>query len=288
MSTDLLTRHEIDVEDVEYLRHGGKPLLARLLRPRGTGPFPLVVDLHGGAWCRGDRLDDAATNEALARSGLAVAALDFRMPPDTSYPGSLADIHYAIRWLKSRAGELRVRPDSVGLMGISSGGHQAMLLAMRPRDPRYAALPLAANVDATVRCVILCWPVIDPLGRYNYAKRLVADGGPHAEFGSRVIPSHDQYWVSEEAMTEGNPTMALERGEKVLMPPVLYLQGTADIAHPRPNLDRFVAAYRKAGGRLELKFFEGVGEAFVKKDPRSPQSLAAIDAIVEYAHRELR
>lgn len=290
MTTTELTRYEIDVEDVEYLRHGNKALLLRMFKPRGIGPFPLVVDLHGGAWCRGDRTDDTPLNDPLARTGVVVVALDFRMPPDAPYPGSLADIHYAIRWLKARAGELHTRPDKVGLMGISSGGHQAMLLAMRPGDPRYSALPLAAKpaVDASVRCVILCWPVIDPLGRYNYAKNLQAGGGPNAELGSRVIPSHDQYWRTEAAMTEGNPTMALERGEKVQMPPVLYLQGTADLAHPRPNLDRFVAAYRKAGGRLDLQFFEGVGEAFVKKDPHSPASLAAIDKIIEFVHREIR
>ena len=84
----------IDVEDVEYLRHGNKPLLARLFKPRGTGPFPLIVELHGGAWCKGDRLNDTALNEPLAKSGVVVAALDFRMPPaDAGYPASMADIN---------------------------------------------------------------------------------------------------------------------------------------------------------------------------------------------------
>ena len=41
---------DLDIEDIEYLRHGDKPLLARLFKPRGTGPFPLVVEIHGGAW----------------------------------------------------------------------------------------------------------------------------------------------------------------------------------------------------------------------------------------------
>ena len=45
-------RYDIKVEDVEYIRHGGTPLLARLYRPQGTGPFPIMVELHGGAWCR--------------------------------------------------------------------------------------------------------------------------------------------------------------------------------------------------------------------------------------------
>ena len=58
MTTAVLSSYQIDIEDVEYLRHADKPLLARLFKPRGAGPFPLVVELHGGAWCRGDRRND--------------------------------------------------------------------------------------------------------------------------------------------------------------------------------------------------------------------------------------
>ncbi len=286
--TSVLSRYEIDVEDLEYLRHGAKPLLLRAFKPRGQGPFPIVIDLHGGAWCRGDRNDDTAINEALARSGVLVAALDFRQPPDGGYPHAQADINYAIRWLKARAGEFAARADKVGVMGISSGGQQAMMAAFRPADPRYAALPLAGeSADASVHCVILCWPVIDPLGRYQYARNLVGSTRSGADMAERWIESHDQYWGSEQAMADGSVTRALERGEKGPLPPVIYLQGSADVAHPRPNLDAFVAAYRKAGGRVELNFFDGVGEAFVKKDPTSAASIACIDKIVEFVHREL-
>src|SRR5712692_1924653 len=145
MSTRAPGTYEIAVEDVEYLRHGDRPLLARVYKPLGTGPFPLVVELHGGAWVHSDRLGDEIMNEPLARSGVVVAALDFRMPPEAPYPASVADINYAIRWLKARAADLGSRPDLVGVLGISSGAHQAMLGAMRPRDPRYAAVPLPAG-----------------------------------------------------------------------------------------------------------------------------------------------
>ena len=86
--------YDIDVQDGEYLRHGETPLLARLFIPRGSGPFPIMVELHGGAWERGDLLNGNAANEALAKSGVIVAALDFRVPPVASYPASLADIHH--------------------------------------------------------------------------------------------------------------------------------------------------------------------------------------------------
>ncbi len=130
------TSHQIDVEDVEYLRHGDKPLLARVFKPRGQGPFPLVIQLHGGAWFRGDRNSDNLMNEALAKSGVVVAALDFRQPPESSYPGSMQDINYAVRWFKANAKRFNARADRVALKGSSSGAHQAMLSAMRPEDAR--------------------------------------------------------------------------------------------------------------------------------------------------------
>ncbi len=54
MEAIALTNHDLEIEDIEYLRYGDKPLLLRLLKPAGAGPFPLIVQLHGGAWCRGD------------------------------------------------------------------------------------------------------------------------------------------------------------------------------------------------------------------------------------------
>jgi acetyl esterase len=283
--------YEIKVEDVEYLRHGDTSLLMRLYRPQGSGPFPIMVELHGGAWCRQDRLADKVIHEPLARSGVLVASLDFRQPPVASYPGSCQDINYGIRWLKAKAGELGGRADLVGSMGNSSGGHLAMLLAMKPFDARYAALPLPAgspSVDATVKCVIMCSPVIDPLGRYHYAKALKAKGQPYPEIVDSVLPCHDAYWKTEEAMADGTPALALEKGETVEMPPVLYLQGTNDDAHPRPQLDRFVAAYRKAGGRLDLELFEGEAQGFIMRKAGSPASNRALDLIIEFTHKQLR
>jgi acetyl esterase len=281
--------YEIEVKDVEYVRHGDKALLARLFKPRGSGPFPLLVELHGGAWCHGDRLNDAVINEALAKTGVLVMALDFRMPPAAPYPASLADINYAIRWLKNHAADLGGRSDLVGVLGVSSGGHQGMLAAMRPRDPRYSALQLpdGAAVDASLHFAIMCWPVIDPLGRYHYAKRLKEGGKPYPDLVDQVLPCHDQYWQTEEAMAEGNPVLALERGERLELPPVLYLQGTRDVAHPRPDLERFVAQYRKAGGQVELELFDDEGQAFITRNASSPNARKAIDRIIDFVHKQV-
>jgi len=286
MTSTVLPDQEISIEDIEYLRHGDKPLLARIFRPKGKGPFPMIVEVHGGAWCRGTRLNNKVIHEKLAKSGVVVAAVDFRMPPDAAYPGSIADVNYAVRWFKANAARFGAQAGRVGLLGTSSGGHIAMLAAMKPHDPRYAALPLAGGFDGAVRCVIMGWPVIDPLGRYHHALKLKADGD--SDLADHVANDHLKYWGNEAAMAEGSTTIALERGDKVLTPPVLYLQGIQDYNHPRANLDRFVAGYRKAGGKVELHLFEGMGEAFITTDATSPAAKSAIEKIIEFVHREIR
>ena len=283
------TTYEIDVQDVEYLRHGDIPLLARLFTPRGSGPFPIMVELHGGAWVRGDRLIGNAANEALARNGVIVAALDFRVPPVASYPASFADIHYGIRWCKAQAKSWNGIPDKVGAMGTSSGAHQAMLLGMRPHDSRYAALSQSngsTGVDGALACVIMVSPVIDPLGRYQYAKGLRDDCTPPAGMAERVAPMHDLYWETEEAMAEAAPARALAAGERMELPPTLCLARSYEEAHPRPDLDEFIAQYRNAGGQIDVKIFEGEGERLLQ-DVATPDAQEALERMTAFIRQHL-
>src|SRR5438270_532390 len=139
-------RHfDVKVEDVEYRRDGDRAWLAMVYRPQGAGPFPALLEIHGGAWNSGDRTSNPALAEGLAASGIVVASIDFRMGGADPYPSSLVDINYATRWLKAHAREFNAEPASVGGLGVSSGGHLIMLSAMRPHDERYAALPLAGS-----------------------------------------------------------------------------------------------------------------------------------------------
>ena len=257
---------DITVEDIEYLRHGDRPLLMRLMRPVGAEPLPVVLDLHGGAWTEGDRRSCAMRDEILARAGIASAALDFRQGTD-GYLASMADLNYAVRWLKAQAPSLALDANRMGFTGASSGGHLAMLAAMRPTDPRYTAIPLAGidgHYDARVRAVGVVAPVINPLSRYRRAVR--AKQSPNSPAWAGRIPAlHDAYWRTEEAMAEGSPTLILERGEAVEMPPVLYIQGRPDAAHiyrdPEGGDDanepeRFVRLYRARGGTIDFRYVD--------------------------------
>lgn len=265
---------DIRAEDVEFARPDGAPLLARLYRPVGDGPFPALVEVHGGAWVMNDRLANAAIDEPLARAGFLVMAIDFRMPPAARYPASVADINLATRWLKSRARDLRIRPDKIGGLGTSSGGHQLLLSALRPRDPRYAALPLAGDFDATLAFLVLCWPIADPLARYRMVKQ---------KGNQRLVDAHDAWFPDEAAMAEGNPQLMFERGEIAgPLPPAVLLQGTNDSNVTPDMADRFAAAYGRAGGRIDLRKYDGQPHTFIPQDPASTASRQAIDDIIAF------
>lgn len=283
--------YQVDIAEVEYLQHGDTAFLARVFRPLGTGPFPIMVELHGGAWVNGGRHDEDLPNEALAKNGIIVVALDFRVPPVASYPASLADIHYGIRWCKTQAAGWNGSADNVGVMGTSTGGHQSMLLGLRPNDPRYSALPLPAgsdHVDGTVGCAILVSPLTDPLGRYQYAKGLREGLTPPDGMVDRVPAFHDQYWLTEEAMIEGGPTRILASGERTSLPPMLSLARGYESSHPRPDLDEFIVQYRKAGGEIDVTFFgdEYAGDGLLK-DLSLPIADETLEVMTAFIHKHL-
>src|SRR5262249_52406475 len=68
---------ELDVSEVELRRNSaGRMLMARIYQPKGPGPFPTMLDLHGGAWNGKDRFAEQPMDRALAESGVLVVAID--------------------------------------------------------------------------------------------------------------------------------------------------------------------------------------------------------------------
>ena len=105
----------------EYRRAGDGAWLARIYQPQGAGTFPVLLDVHGGAWTRG-RLDgNARMNRVLAASGVVVVAIDYRLAPEHPYPAQVADVNYATRWIKTDAAELNADPDFVGAWELPAG-----------------------------------------------------------------------------------------------------------------------------------------------------------------------
>src|ERR1044071_2381669 len=152
-SYDPAARYDLKVTEVPFRKNAqGRELMARIYAPQANGtnagPFPVVLDLHGGAWQRKDRRAEEPMDRASASSGVLVVAVDLSISGEAPYPAAVQDASYGGRWLKARAAEWNGDSSTLGLYGSSSGGHVAELIAMRPNDKRYNAIPLANGQDS--------------------------------------------------------------------------------------------------------------------------------------------
>ncbi|PYM91647.1 MAG: alpha/beta hydrolase [Candidatus Rokuibacteriota bacterium] len=253
--------------------------MARVYQPQGAGPFPTVLDLHGGAWRRKDRFAEEPMDRAIATSGVLVVAIDLRLSEEAPYPASVQDANYGVRWLKARAVEWNGDPTRIGVYGSSSGGHVAQLLAMRPRDPRYNAMTLSAapNVDATVAYVATRSPISDPYARFQQAERMKREG---------MIENSRIYFNPWDTIYEGNPQLMLERREAVTLVPMLIMQGALDDNVLPAVQEKFVATYKAAGGVCELTVFEDSEHEWVAKP--GPQTDRAREMVKAFIARQLK
>jgi acetyl esterase/lipase len=254
---DPTARFEIKVSEVDFRRtRAGRLLMARIYQPDGPGPFPTILDLHGGAWNAKDRHAEEPMDRALAASGVLVVAIDMTLAPEAPYPACIQDANYGVRWLKLKAASWNGDPSKIGVYGSSSGGHVAELLGMRPRDARYTAIPLpeAPNVDATVAYIAMRSPISNPYARYQNAERLKRDA---------MVKNHTTFFNPWETIHESNPQEILERHEAVTLVPLLIMQGALDDNMLPAVQEKFAATYKAAGGDCQFQIFEGCEHEWV-------------------------
>ena len=277
---DPAAHFDLAVNEVEFRRNSaGRMLKARIYQPQGPGPFPTLLDLHGGAWNRKDRHAEEPMDRALAASGLLVVAVDLTVAPEAPYPACVQDANYAVRWLKANAAQWKGDAAKIGVYGSSSGGHVAELLAMRPRDPRYSAIPLAGalNLDATVAYVAMRSPISNTFARYENAEQR------HRE---QMVKFNKAFFNPWETIHEGNPQEILERKEKVALVPFLIMQGALDDNVLPPVQEKFVATYKAAGGPCEFHLFENSVHEWVAKP--GPQTDKARETVRQFIARQLK
>jgi acetyl esterase/lipase len=271
---------DVTVTEAEMRRNAaGRMLMARIYQPRGAGPFPTVIDFHGGAWNAKDRRAEEPMDRAIAASGVLVVAIDLTLAPEAPYPACVQDANYGVRWLKTKAATWGGDPVRIGVYGSSSGGHVAELLAMRPRDARYNAIPLSASskVDATIAYAAMRSPISNPYARFQNAETLKREP---------MVQNHVAFFKPWDTIHESNPQEILERHEPIGKVPLLIMQGERD-DNMLPSIQaKFVAAYKAAGGECEYHVFEGSEHEWVATP--GPQTDRARAMVKSFIARQLK
>lgn len=130
------------IRDQVYVERDSGPLAMDVYVPRGDGPFPGVIVVHGGAWAGGTRAQLAGFAQAMAAMGYTAATISYRLAPQHQFPAQVYDCQAAVRWLREHADEFKLDPQHVGGFGYSAGGHLvAMLGAMADDELRETGVP---------------------------------------------------------------------------------------------------------------------------------------------------
>jgi acetyl esterase/lipase len=141
--------------DVHVGTPGGVSLTADVYRPPRRGPFPIVVQIYGGAWQRGAPGDNSEFASWLASRGYVVFAIDYRHAPAWRWPAQLDDVRLGLTWIRDHATEYDADPSRVALLGRSAGAHLALLAG-------YTSGPL------TVRAVVSYYGPVDLTDAYEH------------------------------------------------------------------------------------------------------------------------
>lgn len=250
ISSYTLTR-DVVVSPVDW----PKTLLADVYTPSGSGPFPSVLLIHGGAWKRGDRAQVKSLAERIAKRGYLVVNTTYRLVPDWIFPSQLQDVQQAARWMHESGASHGIDPARIGAYGYSAGGHLAALLA-------------AVSEDSV-------------LGLANTKMKAVVAGGTPSDLtlfeGGYLVPNFMGGEKSERLLQykAASPTSYVKLGD----PPVFQYHGTLDNLVPLKQAEKYKSKLDAAGVPNELFLIRGHGHisAFFADGDAVEASLAFLD-----------
>jgi len=277
---------EVAQTSIAWARTGATDLMAEVYRPAGTRErLPALIDVHGGAWGSGDRFQGRHYASALAENRVVVS-IDFRQSPDFTHPAASADVAAAVRFVRMNADTLGVDPSRIGLIGSSSGGHLALLAALRPDAPEHKGTRVrtgsgefgaADEVSAEVSYVVALWPVSDPAARYRYALRAGL---------TRLAELTRRYFPEEAAMWDASIPRLVMNGEAPRLPPLLLVQPGEDSNIPQDMTLDLMRAWQARGGRLDYAFFPDQPHAFGHTaSPASAELIRLTEAFIRRQER---
>lgn len=273
MASEDMAVADLVIDDIPYVSHNGETQLARVYRrPNIEGRNPAIVDVHPGVWHEGDRTLGHVYDEALARRGFVVVAIDVRKAPHFLHPAASADVATAVRWVRSSSERLGVDPSRIALVGSSSGGHLALLAACRPNAPEHlgkpltwgAQTPVTEDIDASVACVGALWPPTDPLTRYRYALDSLQEDMPAArrEHYEVLRRGTEWYFGDQETMYAASIARIVAAGEAPHLPPVWVCYPELDINVPFAIIEDLQEAWTQAGGTFQVSVYPEQKHAF--------------------------
>ncbi|BBY66753.1 alpha/beta hydrolase [Mycolicibacterium helvum] len=251
------------------------PIPLRLYRPTTESGSPVLVHLHGGGLVMGSNHSfEPLARELAHASGAAVAAVEYRLAPESPPPAQFEDAYAATEWISSHGDDLDLDIGRLAIVGDSAGGSLAAAVALAARDrggPRICAqVLLYPGLDRDMGAPSITSMPDAPMLRHDdivYMHELV-DGGAGSP--------HDPYQI---------PAYASDLGG---LPPAIVVTGECDPI--RDWGERYARRLREAGVQTTMTRYPGVYHGFLMRSDTTARGRLAIAEIgallhVKFAHR---
>jgi len=241
------------------------PLKADVYLPRGVGPFPGVLVVHGGAWYVGTRAQLSGVAQLLARSGFTAVAISYRLAPDHKFPAQIEDCQQAVRWMRLQASRLKIDPARIGGFGYSAGAQLVCLLGTTGAEAAGAKKP-GENAVSTRLQAVACGGAPCEFRRFPLDQRMLSFwlGGSRRE-------KPEQYRLASPAafVTSDDP-------------PMFFFHGDKDHLVPLASPITMCRGLRAVGVETELYVVPDMGHTFAAMDQTALQK--SVEFLSDHLH----
>lgn len=231
--------------DIVFAEHDGVKLLGDLYAPKGLDKAPVLIGVHGGGWQVGDRKFYKNWGNYLAKNGIAVFAIEYRLmkPGVKTWPGAVYDTRAAVQYVRAQAASLGVDPERIGLMGDSAGAHLSALVALAGEEPQFSGEYRSdphASVSTKVKVLVGFYGVYDMVGQWEHD--LVTR--PRDNISEKFLGAAP--WANRKVFFDASP-MSYATADKNSTRVLLIYGYEDDIVDPKTQSDRFLLALKQAG-----------------------------------------
>jgi acetyl esterase/lipase len=156
--------------NIAFTGGDGAELLGDLYMPDGVETAPVLVAVHGGGWQVGNRKFYVHWGPYLARHGIAVFAVEYRLtkPDAKAYPDAVRDVRAAVEFIRANAGLYRLDPERIGLIGDSAGAHLSALVALAGNEPPFAVASTTSAGRIAAKVVVGFYGVYDTAAQWQH------------------------------------------------------------------------------------------------------------------------
>ncbi|ODU68758.1 MAG: hypothetical protein ABT05_02555 [Lautropia sp. SCN 66-9] len=250
---------------------------AEIYVPIGTGPFPVVIQLHGGAWFTGDVRDDRKFGITMAAGGLLVVNVNYALAPELPFPNALEDVVYAARWVKQNIARYGGDPQRLAIGGGSAGANLAAAAALALHgtpgqvdgaDLEHVPVRFSALVSQFGLLDLPAWLVRPGYSAGGTEVPIAAYLGPH-------FTAHIRHPLV-------SPVYSNELDK---LPPTYLTCGALDVmlSHSFDMALKLTAA----GVATVVSVLEGTDHEFLKIPERVPGGIEEVQRLIAWLHRHL-